>query len=336
MKTRFKKVTAMTLAMTMCIPSLAFADTATTDHAEGSFTTSFGVYAPAVQVSVPVNADIQVNPLAAGATGEQEVKNFTVASNSLDVWNSSVEDDGTGIPVNITVHATITNAGEGVMQVYDSTFEPVGNSTQKKIYLELEEATTAATATTAAKYTLGSAPNKATITKYGSLLSVDVAAGNATTPTVGSFAVIGKANANADWQASDIAVGITYKIKASKPIGLKTPTVGTLTVPANNTAAQTITIADIGDATVAAMALHNEVDGVKYGGDFMIDGESYEVTYAPNASDATKTDATITIPAANVTLQYLADTANGCKGKPQELIIGLSDGRMIVTTLTVN
>ncbi len=45
MKTGLRKIAAATLALSMCIPSFAFAADTTT-VAEGSFTTSFDVYSP--------------------------------------------------------------------------------------------------------------------------------------------------------------------------------------------------------------------------------------------------------------------------------------------------
>ena len=61
--------------------------------------------------------------------------------------------------------------------------------------------------------------------------------------------------------------------------------------------------------------------------------EDLEIAYVDNSG---ATDATIKLPAEHATLVYLADEANGCKGEAQDLIIGLSDGRRVVSTVTIN
>lgn len=337
----FKKAAAAALAMTMCFPCMAFADdaigtptTATLDSASsGRFDTSFGVYAPPITVNVPLKANIKINPLAvdnqAGASSNT-VKNFTVASNSLDVINSSM-DDGTGVPVNITVKASITKSAKGVMSIYNNSFTPVDGSVQKKIHLDLVEAKTAASAdgTTEAVYDLTSTNtgiNRATVTKYGSVLSVDIAApADEDNPSVGSLAVVGAANVNADWLADDIAVDITYKIKASKALGIKTPALATApTVTAGQDLS--VTVSGIGEATVAALGVHNDEAG-KYG-DYLWEAKTFTVDYS------TPGTAVITIKSTDAGLAFLAK--DGYKGVAQDFIIGLSDGRMVVTTLTVN
>lgn len=332
MKSQFKKVAAVTLAMAMCLPSLAFAeeDRATIDSATrtGSFDTSFDLYAPPITVSVPLKADIRINPLAEDATNAADttVKNLTVASNSIDIWNSSVDEDGNGVPVNVMVNATVTNASEGVVQLWND-FSPDLSSTQKKIHLELAEASTAATAdgNTAAIYNPNVAsPNNATITRFGSQLSVDIGKPDNSDPVkVGSFAVIGKANVNADWKADDIAVNITYKIKASKALGIKTPKVSE--VVATPGTEKTFTIDNVGEATVlpGGVSAHNEEPGL-----YDLAALDFEATTANGV-------ATVTIPADDAVVKGLHDNP-ACAGIPQDLIIALSDGRMVVTTIKVN
>ena len=79
-----------------------------------------------------------------------------------------------------------------------------------------------------------------------------------------------------------------------------------------------------------AIAVHK--DGKDLYGDYVMEG--YTVAYAPNTTTTSQTDATITIPKDNATLTFLA--GDDYKGKAQDLIIALSDGRRIVSTLTVN
>lgn len=360
MKLQFKKAVAATLVMSMCLPAtvMAAAPVATGDSASnGSFETSFDVYSPTLHISVPLKADVRVNPMA-DAT-KTDVNKFTVASNSLDIINGSVDTtNNIPIPVNVTVSATITKQAEGVMTEYN-TFTPDTTSTRKRINLNLTEAGTAAgldlasraassvdaklldlssvPVDTAADYSSGT--NKTAVTLYGSLLSVDIGAPTATgtdftnptdlTPTVGSFAITGEANTNADWKKDDVEVAITYNIKASKALAITTPAIATASSGTGFAADVTFTVPNVGEATVLAIAIHN--NGEKMYGDYML--EDCEIEYVANAG---ATDAEITIPQNHPTLVFLADEANGCKGKAQDLIIGLSDGRRVVSTLTVN
>lgn len=373
------KAIAAALAMAMCVPGSVFASGATPTATpapaatSGSFTTSFDVYSPKLTVKVPVNLDVKVNPLADSAsTG---VKYFSVASNSIDVWNASVDTEAdAGIPINVTVKATITEKKDDVLTEYN-TFTSDVTATTKRVNLMLSEADTDAVIAlktgetaayeaadnkvlklsqwetgTEAVYRTGSAtaPVKSVaITKYGSLLSVDIAKptlaagatsyiGDATkvTPTVGSFAVTGVANASADWKADDIKVEVTYDIKASAARGIATPAIATPpTFASGGTADLTIIIPNVGEAKVFAVGCHNDGEGLY--GDYIWESSAYKVTYAENSTTSGQIDATITIPKTDAGLsQFLA--GNDYKGKKQDFVVGLSDGRMVVSTLTVN
>lgn len=361
MKSRLKKGAAVALAVAMCMPVSALAADATAT--EGTFNSSFDVYSPTLTVSVPLKADIRVNPFANSSATDTE--KFTVASNSIDVMNASVdvENDKT-IPVNVSVSAKISSKKDDVVTEYNAITAKVG-SAEKRINLNLAQAKTPGAATgktgetlaftaekklnlaqfeisTAADY---SAPAKQTaVTQWGSALSVDIP-GPVTsdttntgatystdpekvTPKVGSFAVIGEANYDADWKADDLAVTMTYKIKASNPRNINTPTVQAVTVAAN--ADMTVTVPDVGDATVAAIAVHNDKSEFK---DYFWSADDYTVTYAANTTTTTQTDATIKIAKENAGLQFLA--TDDYKGKTQDFVIALSDGRYVVTTLKV-
>lgn len=367
MKSRFTKIAAAAMALTMCMPTAAFAASTTppaiNGETKGSFDTSFDVYSPSLHISVPLKADIEVNPMAdSTATG---VKQFTVASNSIDIINASVDTEAnTAIPVNVKVNATITSAKEDVVTEYN-TFNADNTSTKKRINLMLTEAKTAAVldetgraaltgdqsklldlstvpVKTAAVYT--GATNTTAVTKYGSLLSVDIAAPTSDTandfttdaskvkPEVGSFAVTGIANTNADWADTDISVAITYNVKASQPLAITTPAIATApTFTSGASAADlTITVPDVGEATVFAVGCHND----NFYKDYNWDTSAYTVTYAENTT-TNKIDATIKFPKTDKGLaEFLA--GDDYKGKEQDFIIGLSDGRMVVSTLTVN
>lgn len=355
MKSNLKKIAAAALAATMCVPGTAFA------AQSGSFETSFDVYSPTLTISVPVNADIKINPIADSSA--TSVKKFTVASNSIDIMNASVDEEAdAAIPVNVTVKAAITSQSEDVISEYN-TFTADATSTKKRIYLNLSEAGTAAvmsvkTGGTAAfdadkkldlsQYEVTSEADYSTpagttaITKFGSLFSVDIA-GPATTDTttgktftsdatkvtaaVGSFAVTGVANTNADWKADDVTVAITYNVKASKALNITAPTIATApTFTSTGTTDLEITVPGIGEATVTAIALHNDGEGLY--GDFIWENDAVSVDYS------TAGTAKITISKDDGALKLLAE--DNYKGKAQDLIIALSDGRFVVSTLTVN
>lgn len=331
MRFNMKKIAALAMAATMCLPMSAFA-AQTSTATSGTWEAGFGVYSPTLSITVPVRADIQVNPLVDTTDTNTAKTKYTVSSNSIDVVNSTM--DGTeAIPVNVTAQATITSVAEGVKVEYN-TFTLDKTSKEKRIFLQLAEATTAADPATGAgaAYDRDNLPNTAAVTAYGSLLSVDIdPPTNATTPAAGSFAVVGEANTNADWADSDVAVSITYNVKASNALEVKTPTVAELAFTAGTGAQDVkIVVPDVGEATVAAMALHNT--GEDLYGDFIWEDGTYTVAYAPNASTATQTDATITIAKDSETLDFL--TTEGYNKKSQDLVIALSDGRMVVTKLT--
>lgn len=362
MKSQFKKVAATALALSMCAPTAAFATASggINSDTSGSFDTSFDVYSPALHISVPLKADIEVNPMADSTnTG---VKQFSVASNSIDIINASVDTEAdTAIPVNVTVNASITKTGQDVVVEYNNfTADPT--SVRKRINLNLTQAATAAVldesgraaltgdqnklldlstvpVQTAAVYT--GATNKATVTKYGSLLSVDIgvptleaSVTSFTTdptkvkPTVGSFAVTGVANTNADWTAEDVQVAITYNVKASQALSIKTPSIASApTFTAGSSAADVeITIPSVGESKVQAVGLHKDGDY----GDFAWGTDDYKVDYVANAG---ATDAKITIPKDDAVLAAYA-TGAAYNGQPQDLMIALSDGRIVTSTLT--
>lgn len=354
MKRNLKKVLAATLAMTMCVPTFAFAaDTS------GSFQTSFDIYSPVLTVSVPTSLDIRVNPIV--ESGATDVSKFTVASGSIDIMNASVDvEKDAKIPVNVTVQAAIASRNEDVVTEYNS-FAADEASKKKRIYLELTEAGTAATAAAKTGETLAfdsekklnleqfeistkasyaSPTNKTAITKYGSVLSMNIAGPSTTdtttgatlstdptkvTPTTGSFAVTGVANTNADWNANDVAVNVTYNIKASAPVTFTTPVVAGVTVTSGSDLS--ITVPNIGEATIAGVALHNDNEGCY--GDFLWENDAYTVDYT-----TTPGSAIIKVDKADGGLVFIS--GEGYKGVNQDIVVALSDGRMVVTTVKVN
>lgn len=358
MKSKLTKATAVALTMTMFAPVSAFAS-----ESSGTLDTSFDVYSPALTIQVPLKANIEVNPFA--DSNATDVKMFSVASESIDIWNASVDaEKDIGIPVNATVKATITSKASDVITEYN-TFTENANSTSKKINLNLTTAQTAAAIDAKTGETLTFDANKklnfaqfetktpavyttpvdsVPITKYGSLLSVDIAAPtgdtSATPPAtkftsdatkvkaaVGSFAVTGVANANADWKKDDIAVNITYEVRASKARSITTPKIATAPEFTSGTSAADVSIEvpNIGEATVSAIGLHN--DGAGLYGDYIWEDGAYSVDYS------TAGKAVIKIPKTDGGLDFL--TGEDYKDNKQDLVIALSDGRIVVSTLTV-
>lgn len=357
MKFKMKKMAATAMAVAMCVPcAVSAADN------KGSFDTSFDIYAPVLTVSVPTTMDIRVNPLAdTASTTDKTVGKFAIASNSIDIVNGSVDVDADkAIPVNATIHATIASKGEGVTTEYN-TFTASETSAVKRVYLTLSQANKTATVDPAAgefvsatdkhlnlsTYThktdaeYDAVTNKATITKYGALLSVDIAGPTTAdttntgatfsttatdvTPTVGSFAITGVVNANADWKPTDLTVNVTYDIRASKPRTFTTPTVAPVTHTSGTSATDlVITVTGVGEATVTAMALHND----SAYGDFPFETAQYALDYS------TAGTVKITLKKDDAVLSFLA--GDDFKGKAQDLVIALSDGRMVTTSLTVN
>lgn len=367
MKFKIRKVAAAAMAAALCVPCVASASSTGGAPApvasSGSFETSFDVYSPTLTVSVPLTLDIQVNPFSNSSA--TDVSKFEVASNSIDIMNASVDVEAdTSIPINATIIATITSKADDVKTEYN-TFSSAATSKVKRVYLTLAEAKTAAAVDvktgetagfiaadnkrldlskfaveTAADYS--AATNEVVVTQYGSLLSVDIAGPSTSdntigatfstdatkvSPAVGSFAITGVANAAADWKSTDLAVAVTYDIRASKALNFVTPKVAPIAHTSGTSATDLdITVTGVGEAKVAAMALHNEADGAY--GDFIFDAKEYTVDYATAGS------AKVTISKDNGALAFLA--GDDYKGKAQDLIIALSDGRMVVTKLTVN
>nr|WP_302141954.1 hypothetical protein [uncultured Schaedlerella sp.] len=362
MKSKLTKATAVALAMTMCMPVSAMAA-----GQQGTFETSFDLYSPKLTVSVPLKADIRINPLA--DSSKTDVNKFEVASNSIDVINASVDvANDKAIPVNVTVKANISNKADNVISTYN-TYTPNPTSPVKKINLNLSQAGTAAvlgaakkedgTAETAAfisaedktldlsKFAVATAavyttPAQSTpITQWGSSISVDIAGpttsdttntgatysttATAVTPKVGSFAVTGVANVSADWKADDIAVDMTYDVRASAARGITTPTLAAQTYASSATTDLSFDIAGVGEATVTAIAVHNDESSFK---DFIWEEDGYTVEPKSGAAGTV----TVKIKKAGG-LTYMGEND---KGKTCDLAIALSDGRMVVSTLTVN
>lgn len=361
-----KKTAAMALALAMCFPGVVSASSAPAfnNKETATFTSSFGVYSPTLTISVPLKLDVRVNPVAPG-TGTGVDTLFSIASNSVDIINASVNETlKEDIPVNVTVTATIKAKAAGVVTSYRS-FTKSTESAVKKVFLQLQEAGTAAqltgtspdfvngtthldlndwSVTTAAQYTTDDT-NKVPITKYGALLSMDmggvkIKSGSTETdvtadagevePSVKSFAVTGVANTSAEWKSTDLTLEIKYVVKASEARGITPPTVPAVVRQASATTDQTVVVTGVGSATVTGLAIHNDADS-KIGDVPFGAAEFKSVTDSTGGSGAGT--ATITISKDAAIFKNLSTDAY--KGVEEELVIGLSDGRVVVTTLKV-
>lgn len=356
---KFKKFAAIAMAAALCVPTFS----AQVSAEGGALDTSFDLYSPTLNVNVPVKADIRVNPMSDST--KNDVNKFEVASNSIDIFNATVDEVAdVGIPVNVKVNAALS-AKEDVVTTWN-TFTADKTSATKKIFLQLSQANTAATlgaakdasgtaltpafkdgtksidlskyaVATAAEY--DSVANDAVITPYGATLSVDIAAPTSSDTSgsfvgdaskveakVGSFAVTGVANVSADWKADDIQVDIIYDVRASQALGITTPDVATAPTYKNSAPADaTFTVPSVGEATVEAVAVHN---------DLLLDHQ--DLTFENVTVDYTTTvgSAAITVSKEDEVLKALGEL-NTAK-QVYDVVVALSDGRMVVTTLTVN
>lgn len=342
---RVTRLLACALATTMCaVPVFASSADPTTsitqDNYDGSVNLDFGKESINVQVSVPTSAALRVNPMATVSSGATAVSGAQIASRDLRIINRTYArtpgsvSANQGVAVIVTARAQVLGKGDGVKVVYNKANAGSNvfsqDSDAKNVMMELQE---------------GLLPNisgngtygrgaKAKVTELGSRIKFDVAAptsvsagDNVTVPdaNVGkaAMAILGEATINAAWQTDDLNVGLVYNIKASnstvtdtQPI-LAGVTGNTITIPA----------ATLNEATVEAVAIQDPKKDT-YG---FFPLEFDETTYTTNASG----DATLTIDSGVIDYLKTDDSLKGASN-PQDLIIALSDGRVIVTTLTVS
>lgn len=239
---RVTKLLACTLSSAMIVmPVPVFASSSTPQTtviegdsgvAGGSFTTDFDVTKEKVKVTVPVNANIRVNPNF--KNGNMSVNGFRVASKDLVIANQTLDSDHNAMPVLVTAYAKILSKTDNVKVYYDpaaTTYTASSNSRAKEMRVQLvSENGNGDVSSNNGQYTLGTtfadSATHSMITTMGSLLEVPVPAptsvnnagtASAAVQTAGyaSFAVIGDANENADWQKDDAKFEISYDIRAT-------------------------------------------------------------------------------------------------------------------------
>lgn len=326
---RVTKLLACVLATSMCAVPVAAASSDTkpiTDDKEYTLDVDFGVNSPVIDVTVPTKADVKVNPYNK-TTNTGALNEFTVASKELVISNNTKNvDDGTGVALLCTVRGTITNTAEGVGVSYN-TFVPKAGSEKKLIHLDLTSANTAS-GTQSENNTFGgtTAVTKVPMTKVGSRLQLPISASSNTAPGYGAFAVTGTANVAAEWADTDVNVSLSYRVRAIQEAPVNNPNISAVTVTSANVANQatqiaTITETEMGDGvSVTGVIIHSPENEFE---DYPLTSEQLDIT-----QDATN-GYVVKIKAADPGLTFLGGAS--FKGKGQDLLIGLSDGRIMAT-----
>lgn len=334
---RVTKLLACVLATTMCaVPVFASEPNVTADDTTNEIGVSFGKKGVNVRVSVPTTANLQVNPFWVNAPNT--VSGSEIASDDLRIINRTWREDETsatgksGVSVNVTAGATINNKAEGVKIIYQTpaanadTF--AANSEEKNVKMELKSGTLDDISGNGT-YTGGSS---AVVTQLGSRIkfAVDaptsVSSDDSSTVSdgdagLGAMAILGNATVNASWVNSDLEVGVVYNIKASN-----TPDSYPAAAPTFTSGKTTITDAMLNKATIERVCLQDPV-GDEYGL-FDIDLEAEGTLKAVTTSGG---GVELTIPTETQT--FLKETAT-LKGKPQDVLIQLSDGRVLTSTVS--
>lgn len=260
---RVTKLLACVLASSLCaVPVGATVDVTGEGGVTGAkITTDFGIYSPSVTVTVPTEAHIRINPLK--VANSTSVNGYEIASNDLQIVNKSVDTvNKTGIPILFTANAKITKKGDSVKVYYDygktspSKYGVSSNSKTKAAYIALQAADNQGAAFTNtpgsgvsdnATYALDTNPvtpqGKNPVTTVGSQLHMPIdapsinASGALATPySYGTYAVVGHANENAPWQASDLEIELTYNIKPSTSTGASAPAIALAQQPTSGNA----------------------------------------------------------------------------------------------------
>lgn len=342
---RFKraaKLLACVLSVSMCATPV-FASSAWQDAANngqgGSVDLDLGVNSPTLKVKVPTKFDLKVNPFH--GTSDGKVENFALASKEFVISNNTSDNSSgtaTGVGLMCTATARINEPKDDVMISYNTVAAQAGD-TRKLIHMELAGAN-GSVLVSQNTYT----GDKATITNVGSRLQTKVAAPNVTagTPGYGAFAIVGEANTNADWQAQDLKVALSYRLRAvptsENPVNLAGITLAATATSANNASAGTGNeILDDTVLTSSVMAM-SEVFGI-----IIHSPTKAFPDYILRASEEGKLDVdveddgacTITIPKGDTGINAIANNSK-LRGKAQDLLIVLTDGRVIAGTITVS
>lgn len=339
MKKCLTRLTGAALAVMMAVPTMPVLAASANS---GTITATFGVYAPSLTVTVPVSTAIKINP-AADSNATTKVEGYTVASDNIVILNATVDEKGNPLKVLFTVNAKYTGVAEDVVAHY-GTFSKNDLSKSKELQLKMVPSSSVTLGTagsgtsidlTQATVTLNTSSAQV-VTSLGSQLNLQVGA-----PTLGSneeftafgtaaFALIGDANTNADWENDDVAVELTYNMKASSVDVAKFVISGAVATAPTTTE---ITVSDastvnLNGATIKSVMVANP-DG-EYP-EYVFPESNYTVEYtAATTPDDAKYK--ITLNADDPGVAFIKDAYSG---KAQDLVILMSDGRVIITTITL-
>lgn len=341
---RVTKLLACVLAASMCaVPVYATTDTTVIaeDNGEGQVDLTFGKEDVTVRVSVPTSAALKVNPFYnTSATGT--VSGSQVASRDLRILNKTFTHDqsttsgNTGVSINVTAQAQITGKAEGVKAYYGQgtvadTFS--ADSEEKNIQMQLKSGSLSDPSGNAT-YTSG---QSAYVTELGSRIKFSVSGPSSVSDGndadaidvsdnqagLGAMAILGNATVNAAWVTEDLSVGLIYNIKASNTPASE-PAAPSISLTTSSKVIM-ITQAQLAGSNVERVSLQDPVKNA-YG---LFDVEFGEDQIETDASGSLK----LTVD--DGIFSFLSGETE-LKGKPQDLLVKMEDGRVFVGTLTAN
>lgn len=338
---RVTKLLTCVLSAAMCAMPVSAAATSKVVEGSGAvsgeLTTDFDLLKEKVVVTVPTKAEIRVNPFYDSTA--DTVDQFRIASKDLVVENRSIDTkQENGVPVLVTAYGTVTAKGDDVQLYYDaSKFTPSSTSPKKQVELQIASWNGSGTLSTNSTSSNGefdlntTASDTATnvnITTAGSRLQIPVAAPTVTnkvvtTVTKSAFAVIGKANENAAWTADDLKVSLFYNIQATKQAPVTAPSVTIPTVVSGSAVSVDFVDTTMDAAVPTKFVIHDENDKLP---ETTIDAATLEWT-----RDTADTKWTVSIPGDNAALTWFCQEQSG---KSFDLLIPLTDGRVIKTKIT--
>lgn len=298
-----------------------------------------------VRATVPTQSKVAVNPFATGAANT--VSGASIASKDLKIVNKTYTqtdpDDNTtrrGVSLNVTATAMVKEIASGVNVYYDESLPTDATDArfletveEKNAIMQLQEGAFATARDISSNVTYGSG-DKATVTELGSRIALQVdapaAVSSDSTATVsddeigcGAMAIIGKATVAADWQNTDMGIDFAYTLRASSVDPASSTSLGNMTVTGSSTKVEmAITAATLNKATIAGIAMQNGKDN-SYGFQALPE-DGYTMTTATNG------DVKITLA------QPIMDIVKTVKGAKQNVLVKLSDGRVLIDDFTIN
>lgn len=336
---RVSKLLACALAASMCAVPVS-ADNAPPDggRLEGNATINTAV----VNATFPTALNLKINPLV-NSRGTGISVNKEIASAELMIGNSTSDNAGAGVALRCTAVAQATAAAD--VQLNYSSFTADDESTVKKVYMEMAEATgTAGEATASQNGVFGG--GKTSVTKLKSQLQFNIGAPTASKKTVyNGFAIQGNANPMADWKDSDLKVSITYNVKPVKTgstyrsIPTLAAAAGSTTLASSNSTTTDYAIATdtelsasvMKDAKVTHVQVHSPENVFE---DVLMaaSDERLKITYTDDTANPEHHKCELSF-AKNTT--FLNNLAKNQKGKKFDVVVCLDDGRRLISKIAV-